>query len=139
MQGSQVHGANVLLGLRCRPVTSRPPELRSQSVVLWFVTPTMISSLTSNTVAAHLGPWGYVLSGVGEAYRNFEAGGYWGIADFFRHLGILDKCVEEGGKWSAAVITHYRLGSLVTTQNYVGPDGYTRRVSKLAHMRRLRY
>lgn len=69
------------------------------------------------------------MSGVGDVYRNFEAGGYWGVANFFRHLGMSDKCVEEGGKWNAAVITHYQPGSRVTTQSYVGPDGYKRRAS----------
>jgi hypothetical protein len=69
------------------------------------------------------------MSGVGEVYRNFEAGGYWGVADFFRHIGISDRCVEEGGKWKAAVITHYRPGLVANTQTYVGPDGYQRRAS----------
>lgn len=74
------------------------------------------------------------MSGADWAYRNFETGGYWGVADLFRHLGIPDKCREEGGKWSAAVITHYQLGMPDSVppqqeQTYCGPDGHTRRVS----------
>lgn len=60
--------------------------------------PTPQNTARSRWYFTHLGPWGYVMSGFGEVYRNFEAGGYWGVADFFRHLGISDKCLEEGGK-----------------------------------------
>jgi hypothetical protein len=86
-----------------------------------------------NTLAGHLNMWGYLLSGVAEAYRNFETGGYWGVADFFRHLGISDKCVEEGGLWRNTVITHYKPRVLkqdppTSAQTYVGPDGHVRRV-----------
>jgi hypothetical protein len=77
---------------------------------------------------AHLNPWAYVMSGVAEVYRNFETGGYWGVADFFRHISVSDKCREEGGLWNAAVITHYQPGSLAALQSYVDPSGYTRRV-----------
>jgi len=81
-------------------------------------------------------PWGYVLSGVNQDYRNFAAGGYWGVADFLRHVGVSDRVREDGGQWSAAVITHYQLGMPGTVppkqqQTYNGPDGYARRVSSL--------
>ena len=85
-------------------------------------------------VEGHLSPWGYTMPGVGEPYHNLETGGYWGVADLFRHLGFSDKCVEEGGLWRAAVISHYqpRISEQIAPiplQIYVGPDGYVRRVS----------
>jgi hypothetical protein len=73
------------------------------------------------------------MSGVDYVYRNFNTGGYWGVADFLNHIGVSDRCREEGGLWNAAVITHYRPGgpgSIPTDrQTYVGPDNYVRRVS----------
>jgi hypothetical protein len=87
----------------------------------------------ANAVIGHLSSWGYLISRVPEAYRNFETGGYWGIADFFRHIRISDKCVEEGGQWRATVITHYKPRLVeqdlpTAVQTYVGPDGHARRV-----------
>jgi hypothetical protein len=75
------------------------------------------------------------MSGVGIEYRNLDTGGYWGVAEMLRQLGLSDKCREEGGLWNAAVITHYRPGvpgpgnPPAQMQTYVGPDGYVRRVS----------
>jgi hypothetical protein len=75
-----------------------------------------------------------MMSGVDYVYRNFETGGYWGVADLFRHFGVSDRCRDEGGLWNAAVITHYRPGRPdvdppTSEQTYVGPDNYVRRVS----------
>ncbi|KAH5158172.1 hypothetical protein HBH69_074870 [Parastagonospora nodorum] len=78
---------------------------------------------------AHLYSWAYVISGVGEVYRSLGPGGYWGVSDFFRHISISDKCVEEGGKWIAAVITHYQQGTLVDGQRYTSPNGEVKRAS----------
>jgi hypothetical protein len=47
------------------------------------------------------------MSNVDYVYRNLNAGGYWGITDFLRHIGISDSCREEGGLWNAAAITHF--------------------------------
>ncbi|KAH3918091.1 hypothetical protein HBH56_031810 [Parastagonospora nodorum] len=78
---------------------------------------------------AHLYSWAYVISSVGEVYRSLGPGGYWGVSDFFRHISISDKCVEEGGKWIAAVITHYQQGTLVDGQRYTSPNGEVKRAS----------
>jgi hypothetical protein len=84
---------------------------------------------TANTAPADLSLWGYKMSDVGEVYRNFASGGYWGVADFFRAIGYSDKCREEGGLWNAQVITHFTPGALVSDQKYQDPNGHFRRVS----------
>jgi hypothetical protein len=50
------------------------------------------------------------MTGVNWDYRNFATGGYWGIADFLTHIGVNNRCREEGGSWNAAVIMHYTPG-----------------------------
>jgi hypothetical protein len=112
------------------------PQASAQSP--WYYGKSLLcyAATLPNTLTGHLNMWGYVLSGVSDAYRNFEAGGYWGVADFFRHLGISDRCVEEGGMWRNTVVTHYRprLGPQdqpTEMQRYTGPDGRVRRVGLL--------
>ncbi|KAH7096056.1 hypothetical protein FB567DRAFT_602176 [Paraphoma chrysanthemicola] len=97
--------------------------------------PTPQNTAQSPWTFDHLPQWGYTLSGVNMDYRNLDTGGYWGIADFLRHLSISDKCREEGGLWTAATITHYRPGvpgpnnPPTQMQTYVGPDGQSRRMT----------
>ncbi|KAF2832785.1 hypothetical protein CC86DRAFT_399450 [Ophiobolus disseminans] len=98
------------------------------------ILPTPVNTAVSPWELNDLKPSGYIMPGVDQAYRDFSTGGFWGVADFFRHIGISDRCREEGGKWFAAVITHYRLGMPGTVpakheQTYPGPDGHIRRVS----------
>jgi hypothetical protein len=69
------------------------------------------------------------MSNVGEAYRNFASGGYWGVADFFRAIGYSEKYRKEGGLWNAQLISHFTPGTLVVGQQYQDPNGYWRRVS----------
>jgi hypothetical protein len=97
--------------------------------------------IPSTTVASpwrytDLARWGYSFAGVTPDYSNLETGGYWGVADLFRHMGISDRCEQDGGQWYAGSFTHYKPGPLgyapeppKNMQTYVDPDGYTRRVS----------
>jgi hypothetical protein len=91
--------------------------------------------LTQND-ADDLLPWGYYFSGVTTDYSNLETGGYWGVADLFRHMGISDRCEQDGGQWYAGSFTHYKPGPPgyapelpKNQQTYVDPHGVTRRVS----------
>jgi len=65
-----------------------------------------LSCSLADSIIENLADWGYVLSGVEYGYRNFATGGYWGVADLLQHTGVSSKCQEEGGQWSAAVITY---------------------------------
>jgi len=77
--------------------------------------------------------WGYQMYASTSEYRDFQENGFWGIAPWLRDAGVSDKCVEEGGKWHAAIITHWDplLEERVRKedQTYVDPNGVKRRVS----------
>lgn len=80
-------------------------------------------------------PWGYFMEGVGIEYRNLEAGEYWGIAPYYRFLGISDRCVEEGGRWHASNIEHNNIfdkDGAIHWQTYQSPEG-PKLVSLLVH------
>jgi hypothetical protein len=67
--------------------------------------------------------------GVSEVYCNFESCEYLGVANFFRHISMSDKCDEEGGSWNAAVNTHYTPITLGSGQKYEELNGYMRKIS----------
>ncbi|KAH7080600.1 hypothetical protein BKA63DRAFT_591219 [Paraphoma chrysanthemicola] len=116
------------------------PQVPSPDVVFGLdvgqMLPTPQNTAQSPWTFDHLPQWGYTLSSVNMDYRNLDTGGYWGIADFLRHLSISDKCREEGGLWTAATITHYRPGvpgpnnPPTQMQTYIEPDGQSRRSLK---------
>jgi hypothetical protein len=99
--------------------------------------------ITNTMHADDLIPWGYFFSGATQEYTNLETGGYWGVADLFRHMGISDRCEQDGGQWYAGSFTHYRPGPpgfppnpSKQQQTYIDPNGVKRRVSLPAHHNR---
>lgn len=68
-------------------------------------------------------------------YCNFQPGGYWDISPFLKLAGLSDKCKQDGGSWNAAFVVHADVTKgeeeELGEQTYKGPDGITRRVSKL--------
>ena len=77
-----------------------------------------------------LAPWGYYYyTAETEDYCAWEAGSYWGIAEFFQHNSISDKCRTKGGLWDITLISHAdRLGGgSMDLQKYRGPDNVERR------------
>jgi hypothetical protein len=83
--------------------------------------------------ADNLAPWGYKVVRVPQDYRNLEAGGNWGVANFLRHIGVSDKFEEEQGLWKGIGIRHHTdidpNHPLAQGLTYQGPDGYPRRVN----------
>lgn len=80
---------------------------------------------------ANLAAWGYTATGVGDVYRDLTTGKFWGVADFFNHIGLSDKFEEEGGSWKGAKISHFRPGFDPATTTYLDPMGVVRRVSSM--------
>lgn len=84
----------------------------------------------------HLAPWGYAIQSASDTYRNLENDGTWGVANFFRHLGISTKYEEEGGDWKGFSIKHYTASTNPNApvydpkymEGYQDPQGYHRRV-----------
>jgi hypothetical protein len=77
--------------------------------------------------------WGYEMYNAPKDYWDFAPGGFWGISNVLRSLGITDKCGKEKGEWWALSILHYDPDQdqiiAPVSQEYEDPYGDKRRVS----------
>ncbi|KAL6708398.1 hypothetical protein ACN47E_002661 [Coniothyrium glycines] len=89
-----------------------------------------MGSATSHWSVDHLPLWSWTLERESRRdWCNWEADGYFGIANFFRALGISYRCIQYGGNWAISEVLHGDRFSETKfeDQTYRGPDGRTRR------------
>jgi hypothetical protein len=133
VQGKEGPSTNVVLRPRYWPITSQSADHRAKPMNLRYIYLFHAVTHPDHLEVANLAQWGYSVLKVDWNSRTLAAGGYWGIADLLRHIGLSDKFEEEVVSWIGAVITHYhplRQGiAPINQQAYSAPDNTIRRVS----------